>query len=211
MEKPEWHRLPHEQAAEVMRAIGANADAAVFSKQLTEVACRTLPFYKNFKLYRLTNYATMPCFTMDYLGNPDNDKFYTLDGLANTLYDVNDDDHIELTFDTVVAYLDFFFAQVQGPDGDIYLIKSPEGLPMLGSLPENQQNSVREHFQHLITEADPDNEGFKITGTVFYGGSLISAHIAVHKRGLITIKDQTLLLQGVHFPNSPIEHKYMSD
>lgn len=194
-----------------MRAIGTNADAAVFSKQLTEVTWRPLPFYNRFKLYRLTNYATMPCFTMDYLGNEAEDKFYTLDGLANTLYDVNDDDGIELDISNVVSYLDFFFAQVQGPDGDIYLIKSPDGLPMLGSLPQNQQDSVREHFQPLSVEDLPDSEEFKIHATLYYGGSLISAYIHVHKRGLISIKDQSLLLQGIHFPQSPIEHKYMSD
>ena len=194
-----------------MRTIGAQADAAVFSKQLTEVTCRILPFYNRFKLYRLTNYATMPCFTMDYLGSEAEDKFYTLDGLANTLYDVNDHDGIELSADTVVPYIDFFFAQVQGPDGDIYLIKSPEGLPMLGSLPQNQQDSVREHFVPLDVSEDPDNQSFKIRATLYYGGSLISAQINVHRRGLITIKDQTLLLQGIHFPQSPIEHKYISD
>ena len=107
-----WEKLPPEEAASVMRTIGAKADSAIFSVQMTEVTCRPLPFYSTFKHYRLINYATMPSFKMDYLGDLNQGKYIPLDGLANTLYDVNDSDQVTLDQDTVVPYVDFFFSKI---------------------------------------------------------------------------------------------------
>lgn len=211
MKHHQWHSMPREQAGDVMQKISSAADAAVFSGPMTEVTYRPLPFYSHFKQFRLTNYATMPCFSMDYLGNPETGVFYALDGLANTLYDVNDDDRIALTAETVIEYIDFFFTHVQGPDGDIYLIKTPEDLPMLGSLPENQQASVRESHRPLTVDPQPAEDGFLVGATVYYGGSLISAEIFIRADGQISIQNQSLLLQGIHFPMSPVEHNYMGE
>ena len=211
MTNTQWERLPQEQAANVMRTIGAMADSAVFSVQMTEVTCRPLPFYKRYKLFRLTNYATMPCFKMDYLGDGETGRFFPLNGLPNTLYDVNENDDIELDADTVVAYIDFFFAQVQGPEGDIYLIKAPDALPMLSSLPKNQQESVREHFQEMNVTENEANDGFTIAATLYYGGTLLSADIQVKKGGEISVSNQKMLLQNIHFPASPVDYTYMDE
>ena len=211
MSKTTWNRVPREQANEILKLVSSSSDSAVFSEQLTEVTWADLPFYKNFNHYRLTNYATLPCFTMDYLGDIENQIFYPLTGLANTIYDANDQDKIDLTEDTVVAYLDFFFKQVQGPDGDIYLIKTPEDLPMLSSLPENQQQSVIKNHKALVINSDVKPGEFHVSGTLYYDGSLISAMINVQKNGKMSIQDQTLLLHGIHFPMSPVQHIYMGD
>jgi hypothetical protein len=211
MSENKWNRVPKEQAHQILKTVSSSADSAVFSEQLTEVTWKNLSFYNNLKRYRLTNYATLPCFTMDYLGDPDSEKFYPLDGLANTIYDANEQDKISLTKENIIDYLDFFFDQVQGPDGDIYLIKTPQDLPMLSSLPENQQQSVIEHHKGLVVNSDIKPGEFHVTGTLYYDGSLISAMINVQESGKLAIQDQTLLLHGIHFPMSPIQHTYMSD
>jgi hypothetical protein len=211
MTKIEWYRLPRAQAADVLGKIGASAESAVFSEQLTEVTWRPLPFYERFKLFRLTNYATLPCFTMDYLGDDVTGIFYPLDGLANTIYNVNEEDKLHLSESNIIDYLDFFFEEVRGPDGDIYLIKNPSDLPILSSLPENQKQSVIEHHRALQIDSDIMPGEFNINGTLYYDGSLISALIRVQASGRLSIHNQTLLLQGIHFPGSPIENTYMGD
>ena len=211
MSKPDWHRVSREQASAILKKIGSQADSAIFSEQMTEITWSYLPFYSRYRLFRLTNYATLPCFTMDYLGNEEEGVFYALDGLANTIYTVNDCEPVKLTADTVVAYLDFFFSQVRGPDGDIYLIKQPNDLPMLSSLPSNQQKSVLDTHKPLIIDADIIPGEFNINGTLYYDGSLISAVIRVAPTGKLSIHDQMPLLQGIHFPMSPVEYTYMGE
>ncbi len=206
-----WTRVSREHALNVMRVVSSDENAAVFSEDLTEVTSRDLPFYDKLRHYRLINYATLPCFTADYVGDVENDTFIALDGLANTIYDANDSDKLRLDTHNIVDYLDFFLDQVRGPDGDIYLIKSPDDLPMLGSLPENQRQMVITHHRSVKVQDIGDDMGFDVRGTLFYGGSLISARVHVTPTGKLSIHDQELLLQGIHFPMSPVEHRYVSE
>lgn len=206
-----WNRVPPEQADMILTSVSDDDNAAVFPSELTEVTWRDLPFYSKYKHYRLTNYATLPCFIMEYLGSSDDNAFYPLTGLANTIYDVNDANPIKVTRDNVVEYLDFFFRQVQGPDGDIYLIKDPDDLPMLSSLPDNQKQSVVQHHQPITIDSDIRPGEFDVRGTLYYDGSLVSAKIQVNNTGKLSIHDQVLLLHGIHFPASPVHNTYMGD
>lgn len=186
--------------------MGNAADAVVFSKEATEVAFKTLPFYHKYKLLRLTNYATMPSFTMQYLS--DETQFIPLDGTAAPIYAVNDKDHIRLDENNVIEYLDFFFANVQGADGDIYLIKAPEKLPFIGSLSPEQQQSIIKSYKPLRVYADVAPYSFRVSGTLYYDGSLISATIHADPEGKLSIFDQTLLLQGIHFPQGTMAYDW---
>lgn len=201
-----WNRLPKEQASEVMNAIGDQRDAVIFSDQMTEVAWQELPFYTHFKLYRLTNYATMPSFTMDYLGN--GDTFVPIDGTANPVYTVNETDPVRIDINTVTAYLDFFFTNVRAIDGDIFLIKNPTDLPLISSLSQEQQQSIINSHIPINISAQATSNSFHVTGTLYYDGSLISATIQVTGEGKLSIENQSLLLQGIQFPHSPTSYNW---
>jgi hypothetical protein len=191
--------------ADALNKIGESDESAVFSEQLTQVTWRPLPFYERLKLFRLTNYATMPCSTKDYLGDDVGGIFYALDGLPNTIYYVNEKYKIHLAENNVIEYLDFFFEEVRGRDGAIYLIKHPSDLPMLTSLPENQKQCVIDNHCPLRIDSDILPGEFSINGTLYYDGNLISTLIRVQFSGRLSIHNRTLLLQGIHFPISPIE------
>lgn len=194
----EWTRLKRNEAADTLDKMGGAADAIVFSKETTEVAWKPLPFYTHFRLMRLTNYATMPAFTMEYLS--DKNRFIPLDGTASPVYEINDADPIHLNEDNVVPYLDFFFSHVQGADGDIFLVKDPRKLPFIGSLTPDQQQSLINSHKPLRVYADAMPRSFNVSGTLYYDGSLMSATIHTDPDGKLSIYDQTLLLQGIHFP-----------
>ena len=203
---PSWTRLKRDQAAEVLTKMGTAADAIIFSKEATEVAFKNLPFYGRFKLLRLTNFATMPSFTMEYLS--DGERYIPLDGTAAPVYEANDKDHIRLTESNVVDYLDFFFSHVQGADGDIFLVKDPHKLTFLQSFtPEQQQSLIQSHKPvRVVSDATPHS--FHVSGTLYYDGSLISATIHADADGKLSIFDQTLLLQGIHFPHDALAQQW---
>lgn len=205
--QPSWTRLDREQAHEVLDRLSGNPDAVVFSKEATEVSWRNLPFYNNYKLYRLINYATMPTFSMQYLSN--GSEFITVDGTANPIYTVNEKDHIRLNEMNVIPYLDFFFSNVQGSEGDVFLIKDPRKMPFLDSLSENQQQSVISSFKPLKVTHDTAFNVHKVSGTIYYGGGLISATIVVSFDGKLDFQEQSLLLTGIHFPYSPYSQHWL--
>jgi hypothetical protein len=199
--QPAWTRFNREQAHDVLGKLAGNRDAVIFSKEATEVTWRTLPFYTHYRLYKLTNYATMPTFSLTYISN--GEDFIALDGTANPIYTANEKDPIRLNEMTAVPYLDFFFNNVQGSEGDVFLIKDPKRMPMLDSLSANQQQSVVSSFKPLKVTYDQTEGFYRVSGTLYYGGSLISAVIQVMPDGKLAFEDQSLLLTGIHFPYMP--------
>ncbi len=204
-----WKRLEKKDAHTVLDKLSSDEHAVVFSKDFTEVAYEELSFYSNFKLYRLINYATMPSFSMEYIG--DDNVFIPLDGTANPIYAINAEAPIKLTNDNVVEYLDFFFSNVKGSDGDIYLIEDPKKMPALDSLDINQQKNITDNHIPLTILNDEASNDFIVSGTVYYGGCLISATIQVTSDGLINFKDREMLLRGIPFPNNEVNYYWMGE
>lgn len=202
-----WTRLGKELSHQVLDKLSGHRDAVVFSKDVTEVSCRNLPFYTHYLLYRLINYATMPTFSMTYLSN--GTEFIPLDGTANPIYTVNEKDPIRLHEMNVIPYLDFFFSNVQGSEGDIFIIKDPRRMPFIDSLSAVQQQGVISSFKPLKVSHDASMGLYKVAGTLYYGGGLISATITVTSDGKLAFQEQSLLLTGIHFPHSPYNQTWL--
>lgn len=205
--KPAWTRLKRDEAHQVLDRLSGNRDAIVFSREATEVSCRTLPFYMNWRIFRLINFATMPTFSMMYLS--DGHDFIALDGTANPIYAVNAKAPIALSVNSVIPYLDFFFSNVQGSEGDIFLIKDPQKMPFLSSLSAAQQSNIAASFKPLQIVAEPDGSAFRATGTLVYGGALIAAGIQVMADGRLGFQDQQLLMTGIHIPHNPYSQSWL--
>lgn len=196
-----WTRMTREQAEKIIALLTGREDALVFSTEATDVSWLELPFYKNYRLYRLTNYATMPVFSMTYLSN--GSEFIALDGTANPIYTVDEKEPLTLVQDTVVPYLEFFFGNVQGSEGEVYLIRDPLKMPFIDSFTPAQKQSILQSFRPLNVVSDTNTNSFRVSGTLHYGGGLLAATIVVQPDGKIAFEQQSLLLSGIHFPHNP--------
>ncbi|MFH1158445.1 MAG: hypothetical protein V1721_06140 [Pseudomonadota bacterium] len=207
MAQPQWTKLNREQAQRVLRLLGSHKGAIVFSQELTGVSWRGLPFYTDYRLYRLVNYATMPTFTMTYLSN--GSEYISLDGTANPIYTVNEKDPLRLDDLNVIPYLEFFFSYVQGSEGDVSLIKDPHEMSFMSDMDSAQQQSVVNSFKPLRILSSTTKKPYKMSGTLYYGGALITSTILITRDGKISFQDQSLLLSGISFPESPYRQAWI--
>ena len=206
MPQLQWTKLGREQAHKVLEQLSARKDAVVFSKDYTEVSSCTLPFYTNYWLFRLVNYATMPTFTMTYFS--DGSEYIALDGTANPIYTVNEKSPIHLTELNVVDYLEFFFSHVQGSEGDVFLIKDLRQMPFMNTLSEAQQQSVMNNVKPVTVVTD-SMQNFRVRGALYYGEEVITATVVIKPDGKMTFQDQVPLLSGIHFPDSPYSQAWI--
>ncbi|MCK4945113.1 MAG: hypothetical protein KAI61_02910 [Alphaproteobacteria bacterium] len=207
MVQPQWTKLNREQAQRVLRLLSNHKDAVVFSQELTGVSWRGLSFYADYRLYRLVNYATMPTFTMTYLSN--GSEYISLDGTANPIYTVNEKDPLRLDNLNVIPYLEFFFSYVQGSEGDVSLIKDPYEINFMEGMDSVQQQSVIDNFKSLKILSCTTENSYKISGTLYYGGALITSTILIMPDGKISFQDQSLLLSGIPFQESPYRQAWI--
>ena len=192
-----WTKLERKEASEVLAQLSSCQGAIVFSKDFTEVSYKTLPFYSHYKIYRLINYATMPTFSMFYLGN--GKDFTRIDGLANVIYDINEKDNIYLTENNVISYLNFFFNSVQGSEGDVFLIRDPNKVPFIDDLPPEQKKDIIDCFEPVkLTLLTSPEIIFNITANILYGDAVIKTSIKITQDGEISFENQNLLLSGIY-------------
>ena len=117
-----WQRLDRDNTIKTIDSVKSASEAGLFSPATSEVQRAKLSFYNAIDLYKLTNFASLPSFTFEYLG--DGVHFHYLDGTESPLYIVNDKGHLTLNERSVIDYLEFFFAHVTVDEDEMYLIKS---------------------------------------------------------------------------------------
>jgi len=189
----DWHKLDKTQSADILNHIATVSDPHLFSAQSSEASVQSLPFYNEYMVYRVTNYATLPSFSLDFLSN--GEAFYLLDGSPAPINMVNRAGSLYLTTANVIDYVDFYLANIRGEDGDVYLIRDIETMPFLDSLSLDQQIDLKQ--KHSAPQATATGgESFTITGNLFYGGTLLNACIIVQNDGMMDIQPQAMMTQA---------------
>jgi hypothetical protein len=188
----DWTRIEQGQALTVLDALSRAADAPAFTAEETDVDCRPLAFYGRYRLYRLVNRATLPAFSMYYLG--DGEQFVALDGTANPNYTVSEQDPVRLSETTVVAYAEFFFSHVQGSEGDVFFVKDPRRTPLLASLDDDRLQTILDRHTPLTVERDHATGDFLLRGTLRYGDGLISAVVTISPAGKLSVHEASIIL-----------------
>lgn len=190
----EWVTLTREQSRIVINKVLTPEDGGLFNPMTSEVKTLSLPFYDQFQLYRITNYASLPSFTLEYLGN--GDTFYRLDGHPDPIYQVNQLSPIRLDMNNVLLYLDFFLSNVQSEDGDIYLITEPEKLKFYDSLPADQQAEISAKTRQPEVSYEFNLNAFVVSATLYFTGMVMNAIIQIGEDGSIAVIDQTMLMHA---------------
>lgn len=190
-----WHTLGPDDRAQIMERFGISDEDGLFGHRTTAVQYALLPFFRNFLLYRFTDYATMPTFSLKYLS--DGYNFYYLDGTNAALYTVNVEDPVELNADNLVDYLHFFFENVPAPHGHIMLVEEPESLELMEVLSPAKREEILGQTHRTAVQVLEEGEGFYVMSTLYYAGTLFWGRVWVGPDGMIELLDQHPLLVGI--------------
>jgi hypothetical protein len=189
-----WNRLDRHQSKEILEHIANVADPHLFSTVSSEASFRPLSFYQDYMVYRITNFATLPSFSLDFLS--DGESYHILDGSKTPLNLVNAKGSLYLTESNVIEYADFYLSNIHGDDGDVYLIRDLENLPFLDSLDIDQQFSLKKKHKDPEVMIDGDTGHFIILADLFYGGTLLNAAVLVSKSGEIDIQPRDMIMSA---------------
>lgn len=190
----DWNRLDRQHSIAVLERITTAADPGLFSQSSSEASFKPLSFYQNFMLYRVTNYATLPSFSLDFLS--DGESFHLLDGSPDPIFNVNAQGSLYLTEINITDYVDFYLSNVIGEDGDIYMIRNPDDLPFIDSLNPDQQIELKNRHKNPEVAVDQNTGDFIILADLFYGGTLLKAAIVIAPSGDIEIQPRDMLMSA---------------
>ncbi len=188
-----WRRLDREHTQAVLDSVKSAAEPGLFSSTTSEVQSSILPFYKEYRAFKVTNYASLPSFTFTYLG--DGSFFHFLDGTNEPIFAVNDKGQLNLTEGNIADYLAFYFENVGVDDGEeCYFIKNPHDMPLLDSLDDDSVYAITQNHEAPIISFDAGQGIFTVTAELYVEGQVNRATIEVKKSsGRVTIKDQAMI------------------
>ena len=190
-----WQRLDRDTSIKVIDSVKSNADMGLFAIGTSEVQRARLPFYKEYEAYKVTNYASLPSFTFEYLS--DGTFFHYLDGTEEALHTVNDKGMLSLDKHNVMEYLSFYFGHVGNDEGDIYVINNPHDMPLLDSLDADAYNTVFTHHKPAEIHYDGGFDAYKIEADLYTDTQIVRAKIEVNTKGRVTIKNQKAVMHEV--------------
>lgn len=188
----DWNRLDKQQSMAVLQQITTAADPALFSVNSSEASYKPLPFYQDYMIYRIINYATLPSFSLDFLS--DGESFHLLDGSSTPIETVNAKGSLYLSEANVVDYVEFYLSHMSGDDGDIYMIRNIEDLPFIDSLGIDQQMELKTKHVPAEIAIDEETGDFIVLSDLFYSGTLLKAGIIVKASGEIDIQPRDMIM-----------------
>lgn len=191
----DWHRLDRDKTVNMINSVKSAAEALLFSPTTSEAKCARLPFYSDHLLYRLTNFSSMPTFTMDFIG--DGERYHYLDGTEAPIKEINAANGLHLTKENVIAYLNFYFFNVRTEDGDVLILRNVDEGQSIDLYDDERRENLNVEPDDVKIEFDEALKVFNVFAPIYYLGSLVDAKLIVMLDGSVIIHPLKLLTGGV--------------
>lgn len=190
-----WQRLDRDTSTRIITSVASEAEAGLFSAATSEVTRAPLRFYNGYQLYKITNYASLPSFTFQYLS--DGTFFHYLDGTEDPIYAVNAKGTLALDERSALDYARFFLEHVSGEDGEErLLITDPSDMPLLESLGPDALDRLSRDHEPPHVDYDGGLDAYVIDADLYTDGQVIRAHIEVKTNGRVAISHQKTTMMG---------------
>lgn len=167
------------------------AEATLFTPVTSEAKCTRLPFLKSFLLYRLTNFSSLPTFSMDFISN--GESFHYMDGADTAIRQMVAMGELELTEETIIPYLNFYYCYVRLPEGEIILLKNAEEAPNIDLYEEERREALDIIPDDVQIERDATTGSFLVLAPALYDSSPMQVLITVSKDGQVLTSPKRML------------------
>lgn len=162
--------------------------ADTMRRRPTTFVSETLPFYRRFGLVRATVELPHRPLVLDYAD--DGQQLVQLAGEPKDIYRVNGLDGLSLEASQVGAYLKFFLAHSEGPNGS-RLVERPADVPWLAS---SESDAVQKGLRAAATarlrpvEVTATPGGFQASALVLKGSTLSLNVFQVDAKGTVRLR-----------------------
>lgn len=186
-----WHRLDRDKTIDMIGRVKIAAEAMLFTPVTSEAKCTRLPFFNSFLLYRLTNFSSLPTFSMDFISN--GETFLYMDGADTAIRQMVESGELNLTTETVLPYLHFYYCYVRLPEGEIILLKDAAEAPHIDLYDEERRETLDVVPEGIQIEQDPATGGFVIIAPALYDSSPMEVLITVSANGQVSTSPKRML------------------
>jgi len=190
----QWKKLDRDSSIKVIDSVKSAADMGMFNVGTCEVTMARVSFYEENAIFKITNFASVPSFSFEYLG--DGTFFHYLDGTTEAIHKANDSGKLKLRDSNVLDYIAFYFERIANvnPDmDDVTIIVNPHDMPLLDSLDPMAYAAVMANFKPAEIMQNSDM-GYTVETAIYTESMAMRATIEVTPRGRVRILDQKMIM-----------------
>lgn len=186
-----WHRLDRDKTIDMITRVKGADGSMMFTPVTSEAKCSRLPFLKSFLLYRLTNFSSLPTFSMDYLSN--GESYFYMDGSDSALRHLVDMGDFILTPDTVLPFLHFYFCYVRLPEGEMIVLQNAAEASTIDLYDDERREKLDIVPDNYKIAANSNGDGFILTLPLLYDNTPMEVTVTVAMTGQVTLTPQRML------------------
>ncbi|MFA7275720.1 MAG: hypothetical protein WC043_02835 [Pseudobdellovibrionaceae bacterium] len=186
-----WHRLDRDKTLDMISRVKSTGEAVLFSPVTSEAKCSRLPFFKTYMLYRLTNFSSLPVFTLDYISN--GESFSYMDGSDSPIRHMVDAGELTLTEENIIAYINFYFCYVRQPEGEMIILKNLAEAATIDLYDEDRREEFDAQPENISLEHNIETGNFCVVTEILYDSSPMEAIIDVSFDGRIKVTPRKML------------------
>lgn len=187
-------RLGGEEANAVLRTINPLLEGTKLSNDGTIILATPTPFYAGYRYLDITDHSALPskrvfavykagdCVLMDWTNGP--------------IYALNQRAPLKIIKQNVTSYVRFFFRHVRGRHGRFMIVETVDDI----SWRDDPSPSTRAAVAKMIlplTIVKNTGPVFEISARMVFQDSLFSATVIVEETGVITVRDEALLIEDM--------------
>ncbi len=185
-------------AAKILDHLNPLLDGGKFDAHRIHMIGHSLDFYEGWDLIEVNDFDYNPARKISFIYNENNkeNSIFILDGTNNSINKLNKINGLSLIRDNVKFYLRFYLSYVYGQHGAYQLIENLDSIDWLDEPTIAAKKSINSMLEPIYIERKVGG-GFDIKATIMFKNSLFKAMIDVTENGLVTIKDQELLIENI--------------
>lgn len=189
--------LDEQQARPLAERAAVLLDGAPFAGMVPRVLARRLPFYPGYTLIEMVARDTHPPVVRSFIRRDSDETLTFLDWTNEPVYALNQSVPINLSRETVGAYVKFFFTYIKGKHGRFLIVDNPDEIDWKDEPPPAGRKALAKMIEPLsILRADADGT-FHLQASMIFKDSLFAAKISVDPAGLVTLYDEELLVEDI--------------
>lgn len=199
-----WTTLAGDEAAEILETASPVDGKYETSATTTKVEKRSLPFYADTLLIRLTDPSWgNKKLAFYYLLN--GTTLYRLGGESRLIHEVNATGALTLTDKNVLDYLRFFVFFVRSEEGPFIILEDLNNPALPTELDNRSRTTLEKFIRPATIESKTEQGTYLCNAIVFYSNALFTATFEVDSSGTIEMrKDRPVAADLPFIPNLPI-------
>lgn len=191
-----WEKISETEDIETFLAEANPAlEPVPFDSKTVTLRKTTLPFYRDYNLYAVSDFDSLPKVEKYLLYKKGH--VVPLTWSNEPIYAVNDAAPIDLNVTTIEPYIHFFFGYVRGRHGRFGLVESADDLHWREPPSSHARKALNDMIHPIQVLRQSEDSEFILLANMVFKDSLFRSTITVLPNGRVSLSNEEIMVEGM--------------